>query len=891
MGEGLFLLVLLAAFFFLVVPVLAIVAAVRASSLHTRLTTAEQKIAALQAGRPASAEAHEPFIAPLDDPTPEPGPEPEPEPEVEPVSIPHPEAQPKPEPEPDLKPALAAAPPAAEATVKPPRIDWERRIAANWMVWAGAVALALGGLFLVRVAIDAGWFGPTARTLLAGLLGVGLIAGSYRARALKVVQEAQTAVRHLPSILAGAGVITLFGATLAAGVLYALLPPPVIFVLFAVIAALAVALAWMYGPALAALGLVGAYVGPFFTGADGGSPLMLLPYAFAVTAGALGMIRVRGWPFVSMLALVGAMLWGLLGFFDPSVHSQWAVPVYALALAALAALFGQHQAHDPLLWLKSEEGEARTPVFRIHGEAFAVAHLFWLGASALILLHTMDYGLDPVAVPALSLFGGMGLFATWRRAGYSLFVMISAATSLGAMALWTPWVGQVPSFAATLALLFAGAGWLLLPRLQVQAPVAIVSALFAPAAFMIAAWRMTAFDPPALWAMAAFGLAALNVMALERLSARDEAFKSHPATGAVYALAAAIFMVLCVAFAFSGLWLGTGIAVVTLALAALYRRFDLWLLRRASVLAGAAAVVVLLRPDLLTEATISTRPVLNALSFSILPSIAALLGAGWLLKARQDTARALSGMAAFLGFALVGLLIRHSAGGGSLQGPQGGLSEFAGYAISYLGAAAGLFWRNASGPVLNLLRWGGLVVGSFAVLLGLGALNNAAVPGWVVLNLLLPAFAMPALLLAVCAVGQRRADLPGWSRALSIAAMGLGLIWALLETHRAFTGPVLFGAEPISDAQMWSYSATLVVYALGLLVLGTLRHSGLARFGSLAVLATALVKVFIFDLGALDGVLRAASFIGLGATLLGTALFYQRFVFNRGDRVEVSEGS
>lgn len=881
MGEGLFLLVLLAAFFFLVVPVLAVVAAVRASSLHKRLSTAEQKIAALQAGKPVAAEAHEPFIAPLDDTGPKLEPEPEAVPDPEPQSAP----------EPDLEPARAADRPAAEAAIKPPRIDWERRIAANWMVWAGALALALGGLFLVRVAIDAGWFGPTARTVLAGLLGVGLIAGSYRARALNVVQEAQTAVRHLPSIMAGAGVITLFGATLAAGVLYALLPPPIIFVLFAAIAALAVALAWMYGPALAALGLMGAYVGPFFTGADGGSPLMLLPYAFAVTAGALGMIRVRGWPFVSMLALAGAMLWGLLGFFDPSVHSQWAVPVYALALAGLAALFGQHQAHDPLMWLKSEAGEARTPVFRFHGEAFAVAHLFWLGASALILLHTIDHGLDPVAVPVLSLFGGMGLFATWRRAGYSLFVIISAATSLGAMALWTPWVGQVPSFAATLAVLYAGAGWLLLPRLQVQAPVALVSALFAPAAFMIAAWRMTAFDPPMLWAMAAFGLAALNIMALERLSARDEAFRSHPATGAVYALAAAIFMVLCVAFAFSGLWLGTGIAVVALALAVLYRRFDLWLLRRASVVTGAAAVVVLLRPDLLTEATISTRPVLNALSFSILPSIVALLGAGWLLKARQDTARALSGMAAFLGFALVGLLIRHSAGGGSLEGPQGGLGEFAGYAISYLGAAAGLFWRNASGLVLNLLRWGGLLVGSFAVLLGLGALNDASVPGWPVLNLLLPAFAMPALLLAVCALGQSRADLPGWSRALSIAAMGLGLVWALLETHRAFTGPVLFDAEPVSDAQMWSYSATLVVYALGLLILGTLRRSQLARFGSLAILATALVKVFIFDLGALDGALRAASFIGLGATLLSTALFYQRFVFNRDGKGQAMQGS
>jgi uncharacterized membrane protein len=36
--------------------------------------------------------------------------------------------------------------------------------------------------------------------------------------------------------------------------------------------------------------------------------------------------------------------------------------------------------------------------------------------------------------------------------------------------------------------------------------------------------------------------------------------------------------------------------------------------------------------------------------------------------------------------------------------------------------------------------------------------------------------------------------------------------------------------------------------------------------------------VFIFDMSELEGVLRALSFIGLGAVLIGIGLFYQRLL-------------
>jgi uncharacterized membrane protein len=43
----------------------------------------------------------------------------------------------------------------------------------------------------------------------------------------------------------------------------------------------------------------------------------------------------------------------------------------------------------------------------------------------------------------------------------------------------------------------------------------------------------------------------------------------------------------------------------------------------------------------------------------------------------------------------------------------------------------------------------------------------------------------------------------------------------------------------------------------------------------------AVAKVFLLDMGDLEGVWRALSFIGLGAVLIGIGLVYQRLLFGR----------
>ncbi|TIX75661.1 MAG: DUF2339 domain-containing protein, partial [Mesorhizobium sp.] len=68
-------------------------------------------------------------------------------------------------------PAQLAA--TAKAAQKP---DIETALGTRWAVWVGGIALALGGLFLIRYTIEAGIFGPGVRLSMAAMLGLVLVA-------------------------------------------------------------------------------------------------------------------------------------------------------------------------------------------------------------------------------------------------------------------------------------------------------------------------------------------------------------------------------------------------------------------------------------------------------------------------------------------------------------------------------------------------------------------------------------------------------------------------------------------------------------------------------------------------------------------------------------------
>jgi uncharacterized membrane protein len=70
---------------------------------------------------------------------------------------------------------------------------------------------------------------------------------------------------------------------------------------------------------------------------------------------------------------------------------------------------------------------------------------------------------------------------------------------------------------------------------------------------------------------------------------------------------------------------------------------------------------------------------------------------------------------------------------------------------------------------------------------------------------------------------------------------------------------------PSTDLELWILSAVWAVFATAALGLGTRRHDPVLRWIGLTIFAATIVKVFFVDTAQLSGVIRAGSFLGLGA--------------------------
>jgi uncharacterized membrane protein len=197
------------------------------------------------------------------------------------------------------------------------------------------------------------------------------------------------------------------------------------------------------------------------------------------------------------------------------------------------------------------------------------------------------------------------------------------------------------------------------------------------------------------------------------------------------------------------------------------------------------------------------------------------------------------------------------------------------------------------------LLQGAMVVGVLTLIVGawgLGVVANplftgAAIAGNAVFNTLLVGYGLPALLAFVLArEASRRNGLrppPAFRVTASIAAIATLFVYVTLETRRVFQGESIGFRLSTGEAEWYAYSAVWLVLGIALLAYGLWRRSVTVRLASALFVLASVVKVFLFDLSGLDGILRATSFIGLGLALIGIGLAYQKLVFaDRGDGKE-----
>ena len=267
----------------------------------------------------------------------------EPEPRPAPMS--------EPTPEPALEPSLAAAAsapadhPGANPPLPPARGgslgDLERSFGTQWVVWIGGVALALGGIFLVRYSIEQGYFGPALRITGGAILALVLVGLGELARRGEIISgmAAVPNAAHIPSILTAAGTTCAYADVYAAYAVYDFLSPATAFLLLGAVALATLAAALRHGPALGGLGLIGAYTTPLLVSTTEPSYWALYVYLAVVTAAAFGLARARMWRWLAISAAIISIVWTFVGIADPAAGSLPAHAFYVVMCFALAAIF------------------------------------------------------------------------------------------------------------------------------------------------------------------------------------------------------------------------------------------------------------------------------------------------------------------------------------------------------------------------------------------------------------------------------------------------------------------------------------------------------------------------------------------------------------------------
>ena len=796
--------------------------------------------------------------------------------------------------------------PAPEATgpeMAPPRVPeaqpgFEERIGTRWVVWVGGLTLALGGFFMVRYSIEAGLLGPGVRSILGGLFALALLAaGEWTRRRESISQIAALPIANIPAILTAAGTAVAFATVYAAYALYGFLVPATAFILLGLVAMGTLAAALLHGPALAGLGVVGAFVTPILVSSDKPDYWALYIYLAIVTAASFGLARMRLWRWLAVTTIAFALFWTL-----PGLGASWIGPhafhvIAGFVLAALLVVCGF------MFGPAAEEGQVES----ISSGALAA---YVLGATLIVLT---GHHADPAMIGFGLLVAGT-LFVGWRAEAATAAVAAAAGFVFVVFAEWAiranpdmlvlpggplPGIGpsatdgSVSLHLVTAAIFAAGfgiTGFLAQGRSNNPAIPIVWSAaaVFTSLALLVALYaRIAHLDRSIPFAILAVILAAAFAAATEILSKREDR-PGLQASIALFATATLAALALALTFALEKGWLTIALALMSLGTAWISLQRPIPFLRTlAAILAGIVVLRIGYEPRIVGSA-VGTTPIFNWLLWGYGVPALCFWGGSYFLRRNGDDAplRAVEAAAILFTVLLAFMEIRHFVNNGDVYRQSAGLTEVALQVCVALAMAIGLErLRLRSGSIVHV--YGAVLLTLFAgaaTVLGLFMFDNPLLwhidVGGRFFNLLLLGYAMPAvlaLLLSYAVAGNRPSV---YANTIAGGALILALAYVTLEIRRLYHGPVLV-AGPTTDVEQYTYSTAWLVFGVALLGIGIVFNSQRARLASAAVIAATIGKAFLIDMSTLEGVYRALSFMGLGIVLVAIGWFYQRILFRK----------
>ncbi len=806
-----------------------------------------------------------------------------------------------PEAAPEAAGGKSAAPPTPPPPLPQPERGFEETVGTRWVVWIGGLTLALGGFFMVRYSIEAGLLGPGVRTILGGLFALALLAaGEWTRRKESISAIEALPIANIPAILTAAGTAVAFATVYAAYALYGFLVPATAFILLGLVALGTLAAALLHGPALAGLGVVGAFATPVLVSSGNPDYWALYIYLAIVTAAAFGLARVKLWRWLAVTTIAFAFLWTLPCLeCGPAMVAPHAFHVLVgFVLAALLVVCGF------MFGPPADEGEIEP----ISSGSLAA----YLVGATLIVLNSSH---ADAAIVVFGLLAAGSLAVAWRSDAATGAVGAAAALVFVVFAEWAiranpdmlvlpggPLVGIGPSAtdgsvslhlitAAIFAVGFGVAGFLAQGR-SVSAIIPVIwsaASVFVPLALLVALYaRIAHLDRSIPFAILAVILATAFAAATEILAKREDR-PGLQAGIALYATGTLAALALALTFALEKGWLTIALALMSAGTAWVSLQRPIPFLRSlAAILAGIVVMRIADNPRIVGDA-VGTTLIFNWLLLGYgIPAASFWLGSIFLRRGGDDAPlRAVEAAAILFTVLLAFMEIRHAVNDGDPYFTFAGLAEVALQVCVALAMAIGLErLRLRTGSVVH--NAGAVLLTVFAGLATVGGLLGLDQPWlWNIdvgsgsfINLLLLGYALPSilmLLLSYAVAGHRPA---GYVNTIAAGALIMALAYVTFEIRRLYHGPHM-DVGPTSAAEQYTYSIAWLVFGVVLLGIGLVFNSQRARLASAAVIALTILKAFAIDMSTLTGVYRALSFMCLGLVLVAIGWLYQRILFRR----------
>ncbi|MGR5131066.1 DUF2339 domain-containing protein [Vibrio alfacsensis] len=754
-------------------------------------------------------------------------------------------------------------------------------IQENWLVWVGALAMLIGGGYLIQVIGSHIEFSPVMRVTIAFSISfTTVLAGEwFHRREQKVPDRAKRAqgFTYVPAALTGTGLTGIYCTVIFAFVFYQLLTPSGSLLILAGSAFFSLALSLRQGPLMAVLGLIGGYSAPLWI--EGAEPNydLLAGYISAISiATTLLMQRIRH-AWISPSTTVPHILWML-----------WLIESMPIErLFSWLAIFLSFTLY--LLFAVPRLGWTLNPRFR-HCQGKWTHPPTGIALAITLLMLASIARMPTVDTVQMTYFYTFFVAMVWLpalRKGWSLRIYLPAI------------------MVSSTAILLLSSALESIYMIESQTSVLIALGVCIALIALRALSQTLAGDRSHITVVLFLGLA--PSMTLLALLYTDEFMHSHLIGWTLFTALITIYyallgqrfkalalecsaimhaMIAGTAFVWlSDTWLtaaiSTQVAVMALQTQAHLFRPANWAIK---VAMGVLVIRLTLLPFVPEWQPVNVGHWAWAL-LSYLPSLVILAYARTVLY-RSDSELANWFEGAFLHLFLMAIFTQTNYWLTGQYGYLGYIDFTSAIVFANQALVMGLVYSYRSRFAQQLERayqaYSYLLWGAFAVLIMLLnsiesplLVNNVSAKAMPVFNMLSLGWLLPAAVLLVTV--YKRWNTLLISRPI-VAGLGLTLaaVWLGMSIRQFWQPTSMTMTQPTSMAELFSYSIA------GLIVGGLLTWRGATRKAmtiqriGLAVLACVALKVFLWDVRSLDGFWRAISFLGLGASLIALGWLFQK---------------